>query len=468
MGLFSSKKEKQFDGLIKALSDQATVLRNRTIAAQLARNLTAIYPTWDIGDNAERYATTDDVYSIIRMLVTTAALIPIYAYQVKEDQAAKKLKRLTQPHNNIFQTKALELKALVELPENDKLNQLLENPHATLSKFEWFEYIYLFLLTDGEAFILKERPDAGANEGLPVRTHLLFPKFVTVKVTDTFPRRVVAYDYIINGKIAFENIPPEDIIHIKLPNPDAGFNGEEFRGLSTVKVLKKRLALLDSNLDITVAQMQNGGVQTIVYDKAPSSDEAKEINGKRKQSFYNFLKDPANAGAPFFAAGEMGVLSIGTDLTDLKVIESANITFKKLCNAFGTSDQLFNNDGHTGSENSIVAMVKRTYTNTTLPLVYRVRDALIKGLIPDFEADGKKRDIREDISEIRELQEDSKALAEWLNTAWWVTPNEKREMMKFEVLDDELFDKPIIPAGLQSLDELTGITDLPIVTTSGN
>jgi phage portal protein BeeE len=148
----------------------------------------------------------------------------------------------------------------------------------------------------------------------------------------------------------------------------------------------------------------------------------------------------------------------------MKVIESAGVGFKKLCNAFGTSDILFNN-GEASTESNVKVMTARTYTNTTLPNVYRVRDALKKGLLPEF-AD-KKRDIREDISEITELQPNSKEMAEWLALAWWVTPNEKREMMRFDKSDNPLFEQPLIPAGLQTLDELNAISDIPVVTPNG-
>jgi hypothetical protein len=95
-----------------------------------------------------------------------------------------------------------------------------------------------------------------------------------------------------------------------------------------------------------------------------------------------------------------------------------------------------------------------------------VRDALIKGILEDFT--DVKREIREDISEISELQPNSKEMAEWLNVAWWVSPNDKLEMMRFERNPNPLFDQPLIPTGFQTIDELEGVPDLPVVTPNGN
>jgi len=460
VGIFGNGKDlKKLESQVKALQR----LNNLNSIAAISKQI-AIYPEWSITKNSDRYVTTDDIYSIVRMLATTSALIPIRGYLVKDDRAAKDLNRVTQPHKLPLQVKALQLKALEELPDEDALNTLLENPSSVLSKFEFFEGIFTHLLLNGEAFLLKEKVELGKNAGKPVSMLIMHPQNVTLKVTDTLPRRVVAYDYMVDGQMIYENIPAEDVIHIKYYNPQLTFSGSELRGLSPIKVLSRRLTQMDSNSDVQTAQMQNGGIQTIVYDEA-TDEGTKTVIDQRKDNFYKFLKNPANTGAPFFASGKMGALQLGSTLADMKVIESAGIGFKKLCNAFGTSDILFNN-GEASTESNVKVMTARTYTNTTLPNVYRVRDSLKKGLIPDFN-DGKKRDIREDISEITELQPNSKEMAEWLNVAWWVTPNEKREMMRFEKSTDPLFEQPLIPTGLQTLADLNAIPDIPVTTPNG-
>ncbi len=462
MGIFGQSKE------IKKLNSQIKALQSRNNVAYLADNFNrniAIYPEWNITKNSDRYVTTDDIYSIVRMLSTTAALIPLRGYLVKNDEAAKALKKISNTHKLPLQVKALELKAFEDLPETDGLNELLENPSSTMSKFEFYEACYIHLNLNGEVFLLKEKPLAGVNEGKTISFLIMHPQNVILKVTDTLPRRVVAYDYRVDGQMIYENLPLEDVIHIKYYNPQLSFSGSELRGLSPIKVLSRRLTQMDSNTDVQTAQMQNGGVETIVFDETLATEETKTVIDNRKDNFYRFLKNPANTGAPFFASGKMGSIHLGSTLADMKVIESAGIGFKKLCNAFGTSDILFNN-GEASTESNVKVMTARTYTNTTLPNVYRVRDGLKKGLLEDFK-DGKKRDIREDISEITELQPNSKEMAEWLNVAWWVTPNEKREMMRFEKSDNPLFEQPLIPAGLQTLDDLNAIPDIPVVTPNG-
>jgi len=490
MGLFN-KGLFDFGGKekIKALSGQLKALQQRnlnSIAANLNRNI-AIYPSYDLGSNAERYANVDDVYSIIRMLATTSALIPIYAYEVVNEELAKQLNRKRHRHVNQFQLKLWQTKALEDLPPNDKVEMLLENPSEFQGKFEFYEALYTNLYLNGEAFLLKERPSFGVNAGLPTFLHSLYPQNVVIKVTDKLPRKIVAYDYKVDTTLIYENIPPEDMIHIKYYNPQMDHAGSELRGLSPLMVLAKRLQRLDSNMNTSVAQLQNGGVETIVYDKSLDGTEAVDIVGQRKDNFYRFLRNPANAGAPFFASGEMGSIQLGLSLANLSVLELANVDFKKLCNAYGTSDILFNSDV-ASTESNVTVMEKRTYTNTVLPNVYRVRDALKMGLLNEFEkgrsfsqvneageletvtvkGDGKKRDLQADISEIPSLQEDMLKMAQWMNISPQITYNERRQMMKFEKLENPIYDEPFLPSGIQTAEDLLMVDPLPIPTPNGN
>lgn len=458
--IFGNSKIKALQAEVKKLRDLNTF---SITAANIQRNI-AIYPPWTIAENTERYVSTDDIYSIITFLARTAAMVPIYAYEIRDDKAAKKLKAITKPYMVPMQTKALQLKAYEDLTEEDPLYALLENPSPGISKFEFFEAIFIHLFMDGEAFILKQKTQFGVNAGKPIGLLKMHPENVIIKVSDTLPRKVVAYDYRVDGQIIYENIPAEEVIHIKYYNPKLGFNGSELRGLSPIQVLKKRLVQLDSNTDVQTAQMQNGGIETVIFDKAIPDEQSVEVTGLRQDNFYKFLKKQENAGSPYFSSGELGSIKLGSTLADMKVIESANVTFKKFCNAFAVSDVLFNNS-EASTESNVEQQVKRGYTNSTLPNVMRVRDGLKMGLLYEF-AD-KKRDIREDISEIPELQPNSKEMAEWLAQAWWVTPNEKREMMRFDKSDNPMFDQPLVPNSLQTLDDMAAIPDIPIETPNG-
>uniref|UniRef100_UPI002B1DF0E1 hypothetical protein n=1 Tax=Enterobacter agglomerans TaxID=549 RepID=UPI002B1DF0E1 len=60
-------------------------------------------------------------------------------------------------------------------------------------------------------------------------------------------------------------------------------------------------------------------------------------------NFGRFLRNSDNKGAPYFAAGEMGVIQLGLSLVELDALVMSDVDFDKICNAFSISSTLFNN-----------------------------------------------------------------------------------------------------------------------------
>ena len=155
----------------------------------------------------------------------------------------------------------------------------------------------------------------------------------------------------------------------------------------------------------------------------------------------------------------MGYIELGLSLADMSVLDLQNIDFTKLCNAYKIPEVLLNNH-KASTDNNVSWAEKRLYTNSILPNIYLLRDALVSQIAPMFGGD-KKRTIEIDLSEIPSLHEDLKQQAEALDRMWWVTPNEKRDIMQFEEIPDPLMDQILIDSGKMLLTELTGVPDMP-------
>jgi HK97 family phage portal protein len=444
--MFDIFNRKKLDRISKELE---ALINKDSEKGRMINNTNARYPSIDTYNYNNTYATIDDVYSIIKLIATTSALIPFYAFEVKNDKELKSLKNISFKSEPYIH-KMYELKALQELKENDNLNTLLSTPNSNQYSYEFFESVYTLLFIHGETFIYTPKLELGRNEGQVYEMISLLPQHVVMKVSNTFPQRVICYDYVVDGIVITKDIPVEDIIHIKMFNPASTYDNQ-FRGLSPIKVLLKKIERMKSALDNSVKQLQNSGVPGIVFEKS-DNHEVVENMGQRKNNFYKYLQAPENKGAPYFSAGDLGYISLGLSTTDLQTLETEKIDFKKLCNAFGVSDVLFNNSD-ASTESNVKEMTKRLYTMTILPNVQRVRDAINKQVAETFT--DKKRYVNWDISEISELQSNQKELAEWLDKSWWITPNEKRALQKFDIIDDENMNQNIIPSGLQLISDLT-------------
>lgn len=428
---------------IKNLQQQVKALQ-RTNLSNVISVSTSIYPSWQNIENIETYITVDDVYSIVSYLAQTAARIPMYGYEIVDDLAMKSMKKYSKTSllGKHYQTKAMQ-----DLPEQDKFNEFIRS-----LSYEDLVMYYTILYISGELFLYKEVIELGPNAG-KVILHPMNGQNVTVMISDSFPQRVIGYEYFDAGFSG--TMTTDDVIHIKYYNPTI-MNGQKWRGLSPLQVLSKRLTRWNASLDASVAQMQNGGVPGIVYEK---SDFAVETLGQRKNDFANYLRNSSNKGAPYFAAGEMGYLPLGLSLTDMDVSTLAGIDFTKLCNAYKFPEILLNNQD-SSTYNNVATAEKMLYTNSVLPNIYLFRDAIISGVIPMYAIDGVRRTIEIDLSEISALQEDMKMQADALNSMWWTTPNEKRDMMGFEALQEPLMNEIIIDSSKILLTDLGAVADV--------
>lgn len=405
-------------------------------------NALPVYAPYQKTVDAQRYVTVEDVYAVIKRLATSAATIPFYTYKVKDKQ---KTKELLQTKSDLLLKQIIKTKAVDELNENDPLHKLIVKPNEAFGGFEFYEALYTFLFLQGECIIYKEMVEEGVNKGKIYNLHFLYPQYVTCIITRTFPYKIVGYNYTIDGMEVLTNIDPELIIHIKCFNPSYSLSQNDFRGHSPLKSLNKLITRMEAATDASVAQMQNGGVPGIVWDKAQYGEQASEIIGQRKSNFYNYVAKRENKGSPFFASGEMGYIELGLKLADLEVAELSKLDFKKLCNAYGVSDVLFNN-GEASTESNVQEMAKMFYTNAILPNVVRVRDALISGLLPHYT--DFVRTIDYDLSSIWELQTNMKEIAEWCSKSWWLTGNEKRIVMKYDEMEDPILNTILLPNNL--------------------
>jgi len=404
---------------------------------------TSIYPTWLDIENVNTYTTVDDVYSIISYLSQTAARIPMYGYEIVDNTVLKSMNKYSKTS---LLGKHYMSKALQDLPETDRFVEFIES-----ISYEDLVMYYTILYVTGELFLYKEVVELGPNAG-KVILHPMKGQNVVVIINDYFPQRVIGYEYFDSGFRG--KLTTDDVIHVKYYNPNIS-NGQQWRGLSPLQVLTKRITRLNASMDASVAQMQNGGVPGIVYEK---SDFAIETLGQRKNDFSNYLRNSSNKGAPYFAAGEMGYLPLGLSLADLDVSNLAGVDFTKICNAYKFPEILLNNQD-SSTFNNVASAEKLLYTNSILPNIHLLKDALVKGILPLYN-DGLNRTIEIDLSGIPALQEDMKMQADALISMWWVTPNEKRDMMGFEQLGDPTMDQIIIDSGKQLLTDLAAVADV--------
>lgn len=401
-------------GLDKVRSQAKAYQVNSTIA-QAVNIGQQIFPTYQVWKDIVAYQTVDDIYSVVKRLANTSAMIPMYCDNIATDE---------------------------ELPATDPLSKLIRNL-STQKRVELFTFLY----GTGECFAYKNRLDAGVNRGVYDLT-FLHPSNMSVVLSTGFPTYVLGYIYQ-DFQQGFElKLLPEEVIHFKYFNPSNDYY-TKWRGFGPVQALTHRLTRLKAGMDASVSQMQNGGVPGIVYEKSENFDvEAFGLRQKRMQEFFN---NSSNKGAPYNAVGEMGYIQLGLPLADLDVAELQKIDFQKICNAFSISSILFNNDS-SSTESNVNEMSKQLYSNAILPTLKIVQDQLNND--EEISANYTKR-VEFDLSDVAELQEDMNAKASVYSAMPVIIPNDVMEAFGFERYDDPLMDLPYIKSGYQPISDFS-------------
>ena len=466
--LFGSAKIRALEIQLKAIETFIAPQLTATLSAQVFGRggfSPPIYPDWSVTQAANNYVNQDQVYAVINKIAETTSLIPFYVYYVKEEKRLRELYTLTTrifyTNKGLFDILMLRRKALMDAPEADPLVMLLTKPNQFQSQQEFFLSLFCYYLLYGECFIYKYRPDMGANSGRITELYSLSPGSLVVHVTQDYPQSVTGYEFVVNGVSIYKQIPPEDIIHIKKFNPEttSGFNMlnnyARFRGLSPLVPVRKLLTRLTASDDVSVAQLQNGGIPGIVYDAGNEDAEITALH-QMKNDFYRYVKSADNKGVPLFTSGkDWKFLQMGLKLTDMEVIKLQEMDFKRLCNIYKISTILFNSEA-AATESNVKEMVKQMYTNVCLPLAYTFRDKFNSELVNEIVVDNNRRYIDVDISGITELQDDYKQIATLLaDLPITPTGNEMRELFKWDKIENELMDIPLIKSGYDTIDSLT-------------
>jgi HK97 family phage portal protein len=431
-----------------------------------------VYNQSDVIANVNKYLTSDDLYSIVRRIARTAAMIPFKVYEVKNDKALKEYTFASSQKNHNTQTllkkQFLKVKALEEVPQDNYLQMLIDNPNQCYSATEFYEGLYSMRLITGNSYIYAPPLELGPNAGKPGEIWIMPSQFVSLQVSQSWPRIILGYRLQISEIL---NLNVEDVTHTMYFNPDFGVYGTELIGLSPLRAGSKILTRQEAETDYSVNSFQNSGISGIVTNESiQGGDLDIAAAGKLKSDFYAEASGVQNARKLLFTVGKIGYTHVGLSPVDMDLLKSEVRTFKKLCNLYGVSDRLFNNDA-TGSEISIDVAYKDLYTNAVLPEVYALRDSINRSITPKFNGKGKTFYVDCDITGIMELQDDMKDMATVFSSLPLMNPAVIAKAFNWDYDDDDAnMDRYFIKQGYQTIEDAmaAAIQPLPIETENGN
>lgn len=394
----------------------------------------------------EGYAGNAGVYAIINLIARKFASIPFYVYDVKDLKALKQYKQLSSAlyrsagKNTSGQLEELKHKAVDLYTDTDAISLLLQKPNQYQGIYDLMEQFMGWKQIGGGSYLWGQQRSATRKD--VVELHVLPASQVRIQGDKSDINKVSEYELSSFPEKKFSG---DEVLRWIYWSPywDA-FTRSHLYGLSPIKAAA--LNVDGYNLaDKSFNQMfTNRGAEGFLFGKGVNiqPDKVDKLQATLDDRFNGFL----NRGKVIAFGSEVGYSQVGLNAQELQILEAKQYSFETLCNVFSVPPQCFADDKGSTFNNKSTAMTQLV-TNKIIPEWCSFRDMLNPWLLPKFGMQTEKF-IDFDVSELPELQKDISALATALNTAWWLTGNEKRAAMEYEEMPDENMDKIIMPGNM--------------------
>ncbi len=354
------------------------------------------------GQLIDGYMDNETVYSIINKIADTASSVPL---ELQDDKG--------------------------DVIESHWINDLIANPNPDNSFKEILFNYYVYLLSIGNSFIYAPKMAGGTSAEL-----WTMPSDIVNVLSGSFYSPIEGYKLIEGAQqIIF---PKEDVMHGKLFNPHFQ-SGSWVYGLSPIAVASEILSYMESGNTSMENAFKNGGPPYIISSMLPEGltsqqQEMLEATYKKKYGGANNANNPMLTGTP------VDVKMLGVSPVDLNIIESSRHGLRVMCNVYGVPSVLFN-DNESSTYNNVSQARKDFYQFTVQPLNQSFADKLIKALAP-----GEKLKLKFNYDQVEVLQESFYTRVKSLETANFMTVNEKRTSVGLAPTtnpeDDELNTQP--------------------------
>ena len=382
--------------------------------------------TWAI---ETAFMQNPDVYSVLMKMATKTSSVPYYCKKIKDDESYKSYKQKQKNFIPTTQGVLNELKAQSKAFDNTTYKPLpLERPNVLMGWSEFFQLSKIYLRGCGNTFwyiLRNEQQKPIAIYCLPAHLMQILIKPNAFNLTTESP--VLGYQ-LIYGNFSIPFLADE-VIHIKMPNPEWTFDARQLMGMSPLKSAYLNIEnQISANKHLTKMLKSSGAFGFVfVKGEAMTNEQAEQFTQRIKDMDASKERMSKITGI----SKEIGFQRIALGNDELQPWVALQWDRKTICNVLDWSDELMNNDGKASlSSNETNQARKIVLTDNILPDCLMFEEALNKYFIPFFKGyEGYKFVF--DISEMPEMQDDIVKLMEWADKAP-LTLNEIRELIKFE------------------------------------
>lgn len=393
-------------------------------------------------ENVKGYKENTVIYSIINYLSQCIASVEWKLYEVKDDKAKQDYKsmKLAPTH---YKTKMFQLKAFEEL--EDKTHPLLTfftKPNRYQGYSQFIKAFYSYKLATGNGYIEGVKQPYGANKDLFQEFYVLPSQSVQVIAGNHYqPVKAYKLDTVYDKTLEFA---PETIFHSKYFNPDWE-NGQFVYGLSPIFAAQKPNKTMIEGYNAAVRGFVNNGAYGALTNDSEQimlPEEITALEDAYKHRFSGGGDDSIDKSRIMFSGMKLRWIPFGISPVDLNIIQSNQWALQDICRAFNVPSVLFN-DNSTSTYENMRTSKRMLWQNNILPALIELEDELNRWLTANYnEKFGTNLYLAPYLNNISELKEEFNTLIAALNLAKDMTPNERRQMLDLNRIEDPAMDVP--------------------------
>lgn len=403
------------------------------------------------------YQGNDLIYSILN-LIAQKIKMPEWDEYIIEDEASYKQYKSMQKNPNIsgddwMKIRDLRHKSLKPAKTKTKISDLLEYPNENDCWGDFVANGVIFKLLTGDKLIWADLLTGGANGGYPNELWYMPPQLTTIYAAIIEKKPIVRIIGYQMNNIGL-TVDKTQVLQESFFNPDWNVNGTQLIGQSPLKAGLNRLARNNSAVKAAAAMFDNRGIQGVIWLKnnpgsGVSVAEARaQVEAIKKGMMNGEYSGPESMGKSATSGWEVGWTQIGLSPVDLNILESELHDLRTFCNLFGGVPSQLLNDPENKVYNNMKEGEIAFTLRCVLPELISTRNALNRKLHTDWGYKDQRRVVDFNQECFTELEENMKERAAWLATIPWMTPNERRDMLNQERLEDPTMDEVWITPGM--------------------
>lgn len=367
------------------------------------------------------YKTVGAVYECCDIISKKVVACPRIVYRVKDQVEYKKYLNYSKSITTLGKALIAKAKALEEV-SMPQIEKLLNNPNKMQNGDDFFENLAGFFLLTGNSY-------AYGNSSSPKdkKWSEIFGLPTDMTIVSGGPMNPVK-EYKVNCWVS-DPFPADQVKHFKTFNPEYSTTGQQLYGMAPMTAYLYALDIIQNADKQSDKQIKNGGIFGLISPENKEDQLSDDQNKDLKEQLQEGRRSDDELARIIPSSIPLKWTQIGLPSSDLQVIEASGAKADDVYRGYHVPLQFRNQDSAT--YNNLPVANRKFVFDAVAPICRKLEIGLTEFICTPYNTAKETYVIHLDYMALPELNDDMKAIIEWLGAMPYLTPNEKREVIGY-------------------------------------